>query len=97
MARHAGCSTVAAGRIVERLMDLGILLAATSRSRHKVYIAGDLPQRPRGEAELDAPLAVSDPAPRVDVDAVGAMLNGLFADLDRLNERTKTTLAEMGR
>ena len=97
VARHAGCSTVAAGRIVERLMDLGILLAATSRSRHKVYIAGDLPRRPRGEAELDAPLAVSDPAPRVDVAAVGATLDGLFADLDRLNERTKTTLAETGR
>lgn len=97
VARHLACSTVAAGKIVERLVDLGILLAATSRSRHKVYIAGDLPQRPRGEAGADEPLAVSAPAPVVDVDAVGATLDGLFADLDRLNERTKTTLAETGR
>ncbi|MDH3661596.1 MAG: hypothetical protein OEU92_16470 [Alphaproteobacteria bacterium] len=97
VARHLACSTVAAGKIVERLVDLGILLAATSRSRHKVYIAGDLPQRPHPEAGADEPLAVSAPAPVVDVDAVGATLDGLFADLDRLNERTKTTLADTGR
>ena len=84
VAQHLGCSHVAAGRIIERLVDLGILNEQTSRSRHKVFIAGNLRAPSAGEAELDAPLAVSDPAPRVDVDAIGATFDGLFADLDRL-------------
>ena len=97
VAQHLGCSHVAAGRIIERLVDLGILNEQTSRSRHKVFIAGNLRAPSAGEAELDTPLAVSEPASRVDVDAIGATFDGLFADLDRLQERTQTTLSEAGR
>ena len=87
VARHLGCSHVAAGKIMEKLSDLGILIPATSRSRHKIFIAGDLPARDAGEVALDQPLVSSEPAPLVDVDALSSTLDGLFADLERLNER----------
>ena len=93
-ARHLGCSHVAAGGIVGRLVDLGILIEQTSRSRHKVFVAGDLPAESRGEAAGSAPLSVSEPAALVDVDALGATLDGLFADLDRLNERCNDRVKE---
>ncbi|MGI9508924.1 MAG: hypothetical protein ACR2QJ_06205 [Geminicoccaceae bacterium] len=89
VARHLGCSHVAASGIIGRLVDLGILIEQTSRSRHKVFVAGDLPAESRGEVAGSAPLSFSDPAPLIDVDAVSATLDGLFADLDRLNERAR--------
>ncbi|MGI9506177.1 MAG: hypothetical protein ACR2RE_24310 [Geminicoccaceae bacterium] len=49
-AQHLDCTHVAAGNIIERLLDLGILIKATPRSRHKIFIAGDLPRRRHGEA-----------------------------------------------
>ena len=89
VARHLGCSHVAAGQVIGRLVGLGILIEQTSRSRHKVFVAGDLTAESRGETASSAPLSFSEPAPVVDVDAVSATLDGLFADLDRLNERAK--------
>ncbi len=89
VARHLGCSHVAAGQIVARLAGLGILIEAASRARHKIYVAGDLPGRDRDEADPDAPLALSAPPPSVDVDGIGATLDGLYADLERLNERAR--------
>jgi hypothetical protein len=94
VARHAGCTHVAAGKIIERLVALGILIEQTSRSRHKIFIAGDLPSPTWGDADLDAPLSFSDPTPSVDVDALGATLDGLFADLERLNERVEKRTRE---
>lgn len=96
VARHLDCSHVAAGQIVARLVDLGILIAATSRSRHKIYLAGDLATPARGGVDIDVPLSSSDPAPLVDVDAVGATLDGLLADLERLNERARNRVRQGG-
>ena len=57
VARHAGCSHVAAGKIIERLVEHGILIEQTSRSRHKIFIAGDLPSiDPRLRPTLITPL-----------------------------------------
>ncbi|MGI9508725.1 MAG: hypothetical protein ACR2QJ_05175 [Geminicoccaceae bacterium] len=89
VAAHLGCSHVAAGKIIERLVDLGILIAATTRSRHKIFVAGDLPAKGRAEADPERPLVRSEPLPLVDVDAVSATLDGLFADLERLDERAE--------
>jgi len=90
VARHVGCThVVAAGKIIERLVGHGILIEQTSRSRHKIFIAGDLPGAARGEIDSDAPLVLSDPAPAVNVDALSATLDGLFADLDLLNQRVE--------
>ena len=94
VASHLGCSHVAAGKTIARLADLGILIEQTSRSRHKVFIAGDLPTETRGDAEQDAPLALSEPQRSVDIDAIEATLDGLFADLDRVNERARDRVAE---
>lgn len=89
VARHLGCSHVAAGQIISRLADLGILIEQTSRSRHKVFVAGDLPAPAQHDEFGDEPLVRSEPAPLLDVDAVIATLDGLFADLDRLSQRAK--------
>jgi biotin operon repressor len=89
VARHLGCSHVAAGKIMEKLRDLGVLIEQTARSRHKIFVAGDLAAPIQGEADPDAPLSFSEPAPAVDMDAIGATLDGLFADLERLNERAR--------
>ncbi|MGI9450171.1 MAG: hypothetical protein ACR2QH_05990 [Geminicoccaceae bacterium] len=89
VARHLGCSHVAAGKIAERLVDLGILIEPSSRSRHKLFVAGDLPVESRGDTDASPPLSLSEPTPLVDVDAVRATLDGLFADLERLNERAE--------
>ncbi len=95
IARHLGCSHVAAGQITARLVGLGILIAATSRSRHKIFIAGDLALRDRGRLETDeAPLSFSEPVPLIDVDTLGATLDGLLADLDRQTALAKARLAE---
>jgi len=89
VARHLGCSHVAASGIIGRLVETGILIEGTSRSRHKIFVAGDLRTDSRGEDADSIPLSTSDPAPTIDVDAIGATLDGLFADLDRLNERAR--------
>jgi len=104
IARHAGCSHVAAGQIAERLVATGILVEQTSRSRHKLFVAGDLMRRDlvrrdrdRSGGEEETPLSLSEPAPSVDVDALAATLDGLFADLDRLNERAKDRIGTKGK
>ncbi|MEM8950690.1 MAG: hypothetical protein AAGC99_15290 [Pseudomonadota bacterium] len=90
VARHVGCSHVAAGKITERLVEAGILIEQTSRSRHKVFVAGDLSGPAGADGFSDGPpLSFSEPAPAVDMDAVGATLSGLFADIDRLNKRAE--------
>ena len=100
---NVGCSHVAAGQIAERLVGLGILAEQTSRSRHKLFVAGDLMRRDlirgdrdRSGVEEKTPLSLSEPAPSVDVDALAATLDGLFADLDRLNERAKDRMGTKG-
>jgi len=94
VARHAGCSHVAAGKIIERFVGHGILIEQTSRSRHKIFVAGDLPSSSRAEVDLDQALAFSEPVTAVDVDALGATLDGLFADLERLNDRVEKRTRE---
>lgn len=94
VARHLACSHVAAGKVIERLVGLGIVIEQTARSRHKVYIAGDLPAEVRDEAELGGRLAVSAPLRPVDVDALTSTLDSVFADLDRQSEQAKARLAE---
>ncbi len=89
VARHLGCSHVAAGGITARLVDLGILIEQTSRSRHKLFVAGDLSTTFQGEATDLVPLSRSKLLPTVDVDMIGATLDGLFADLDRIVARTQ--------
>ena len=89
VADHLDISHVAAGTIVARLVDLGILAELTSRSRHKVFIARDLSTPDRAGADVDAPLSLSEPVPAVDVDAVGATLDQLFGELDRQLARTR--------
>ncbi|MGI9507664.1 MAG: hypothetical protein ACR2RE_31880, partial [Geminicoccaceae bacterium] len=90
IARHVGCSHVAAGQIAERLVVTGILVEQTSRARHKLFVAGDLMARDRDRLGVEeAPLSLSEPAPLVDVDALSGTLDGLFADLDRFNEQIK--------
>ena len=94
VACHLGCSHVAAGHAVARLVDLGILIEQTSRARHKVFIAGDLPVDARRETGPTAALATSEPIRPVDVDALTATLDGVFADLDRQTELAKARLNE---
>ncbi len=88
--RHLGCSHVAAGKIVRRLVNLEIVTEVTSRARHKIFLAGDLGRSKDGQPESEAPLSFSVPRPSVDIEAIEATLDGLFADLDRLNERVRT-------
>lgn len=101
VARHLGCTPQGAGLMLRQLADLGIVTERTSRSRFKIFLAGDLALADRqrssaGEAamDLEAPLAVSDPLPEIDVGGIEATLDGLFADLERLNIRATTRLAE---
>ncbi len=94
VARHLGCSHVAAGKVIERLVDLGILIEQTSRARHKLFVAGDLPERLHEAGASDGPLVQSAPLRPVDLDALNATLDGVLADLDRQTELTKTRLAE---
>lgn len=94
VAGHLGVSHVAAGQIVGRLAELGILVEPTSRSRHKVFVAGDLSTPALGEGDIDGPLAFSEPVARVDVDAIGATFDKLFGDLDRQTELAKSRLAK---
>ena len=96
VASHLGCSHVAASNAVARLVDLGILIEQTSRARHKVFIAGDLPVDAREDVGLSASLSLSEPLRPVDVDALAATLDGVFADLDRRTELAKARLAEAG-
>ena len=94
IARHAGCSHVAAGQIAERLVATGILIEQTSRSRHKLFVAGDLARAGRGKVDPTMPLALSEAMVPVDADGIAATLDGLLADLDRLNARTSDRLVE---
>ena len=84
IAAHFGCSRVAAGKITDKLTELGILIPATSRARHKLFVAGDLSAPDGTVAAADRPLISSEPMPPLDVDALGATLDGLVADLERL-------------
>ena len=98
VARHLGCSHVAAGKMIERLVGLGILIEQSSRARHKLFIAGDLPTEGQLGSDPDGRLSLSEPLSEVDVDGIEATLDGLFADLDRLNQRvTKAVDTEGGR
>lgn len=94
VASHLSCSHVTAGRVVERLLALGILIEQTSRVRHKVYIAGDLPRESQGSGGLEGALSVSAPLRPVDVDALSPTLDDVFADLDRRAALTKARLSE---
>lgn len=94
VASHLDCSHVAAGKVVERLVDLGILIEQTSRARHKVFIAGDLPRPTPGDEDMDHTLVASAPLKPVDVDALNATLEGVFADLDRKNQLSAARLTE---
>ncbi len=94
VARHLGCTHVAAGKVMERLAALGILIEQTSRSRHKLFVAGDLPERLHEEGTSDGPLVQSTPLRPVDLDALHATLDGVLADLDRQTELAKARLAE---
>jgi hypothetical protein len=82
-ARHLDCSHVAAGKIIKRLVDLGVLIEQTSRSRHKIFIAGDLSTTPWDEADIHEPLSWTEPVEPVDVDGIAATLDSLVADLER--------------
>jgi len=95
VARHVGCSHVAAGKIIERLVDVGILLEQTSRSRHKIFVAGDLSAEGKSEAAAP-PLSLSPPSPMIDIDALDATLDGLFADLDRATHLAQDSAAISG-
>lgn len=94
VARHLGCSHVAAGRAVARLVDLGILIEQTARARHKIFIAGDLPIEAGDETMSDGKLSLSEPLRPVDHDALSVTLSGLFADIDRQAMLTERRLAE---
>ena len=94
VARHLGCSHVAAGKVIERLAALGILIEPTSRSRHKLFVAGDLPERLPDDGTGDGPLVRSAPLRPVDIDALEATLDGVLMDLDRQTELAKARLAE---
>jgi|GEM_PF-7067619 len=94
VARHLGVTPQGASAILKQLVDLGLLTEATSRSRFKVYLAGDLTSFHGDEAMADRPLAFSDPVRPVDVDALSAILDDLFADLDRVTARARERVAE---
>ncbi|MGI9486714.1 MAG: hypothetical protein ACR2RF_12720 [Geminicoccaceae bacterium] len=94
VASHLNCSHAAAGQAIRRLVDLGVLIEQTSRARHKIYLAGDLPTEARDRADIDGEISVSAPLRPVDVDALNATLDSVFADLDRQTELAKTRLAE---
>jgi len=98
IARHLKCSHVAAGKIAEGLVDLGILIETTSRSRHKIFAAADLARdfaRDHDQWRAAAtPLSFSKPLRPVDVEALEETLDDIFADLDQKSARTKATVKE---
>ncbi|MEZ5935898.1 MAG: hypothetical protein R3F54_29100 [Alphaproteobacteria bacterium] len=94
VAAHLACSRVAAGRIVERLVAAGILTAATSRSRHKIFTAGGLLAGRQAGPEPARPLVFSEPVPPVDAAALDMTMDRLFADLERLNGRVGARIRE---
>lgn len=94
VASHVSCSHVAAGQVVKLLVELGILIEQTARTRHKVYIAGDLPSESGRDADPTKKLAASEPLRPVDVDALKATLDGVVADLERQTELAKGRLAD---
>ncbi len=98
VARHLGCSTQAAGQMLRRLVDFGIVTEATSRSRFKIYLAGDLTRfdRDRSGDGTETPLAISEPLPEIDREAVETSLDELFSDLERLDRRAKAALTSAG-
>ncbi|MGI9510056.1 MAG: hypothetical protein ACR2QJ_12000 [Geminicoccaceae bacterium] len=85
VARHLGCSAMGASKILWRLADLGIVTEATPRARWKIYLAGDLTAPDRDAPE--ALLALSEPMPVIDFEAIDASLDALFSDLERLDRR----------
>ncbi len=94
VARHLGCSAPGAGRMLQHLAELGIVTAATDRSRWKIYLAGDLSVADANGGAPDRPLAFGEPVPPVDSEAIDATLDRLIADLDRAAGRAEARLAE---
>ena len=87
VAKHLDCTPQAAGRMLRQLAELGIVSEATTTSRWKVYLAGDLALADGESAGADEPLVLSEPLPSVDHQAIEATLTDLFVDLDRLERR----------
>jgi len=96
VARHLGCSQVAAGQVIKLLLDQGIVLEQTSRARHKIFMAGDLAPGQRSAGDPDGPLDISEPLRPLDVDAVEATLKDLYVDLDRVTARSQARLGKIG-
>ena len=96
VARHLGCSQVAAGQVIKLLLDQGIVLEQTSRARHKIFMAGDLAPGQRSAGDADGPLDISEPLRPLDVDAVEATLKDLYVDLDRVTARSQARLGKIG-
>ncbi len=95
VASHLGCSHVAAGQAVKLLVELGILIEQTARTRHKVYIAGDLPSETGRDFEPAGKLSASEPPKPVDIDALKATLDGVFADLERKTRHAKIRMIDV--
>jgi len=93
VARHLGCTPQGAAKILADLVEKGILMLATVPRRWKIFLASDLGVADRDRLGDAAPLSLSEAPPDVDRDAIEATLDGLFADLERLDQRTKATLA----
>ncbi|MEZ5935919.1 MAG: hypothetical protein R3F54_29205 [Alphaproteobacteria bacterium] len=76
------------------------MTAARLSSRWTIYLASDLSVADRdrsgaGEGATD-PLGFSQPLPEIDREGVEATLDGLFAELERLEQRTEGRLASHG-
>ena len=76
--------------MLQQLVGLGILSEATPRSRWKIYLAGDLTMQDRDRLGAGEGISLSEPLAHVDREAIEMTLDGLFTDLDRLNERAKS-------
>jgi hypothetical protein len=100
VARHLGCTPRGASGLLKALARAGVVTAAQLNARWTIYLASDLSVADRdrsGAGEgADDPLGLSVPLPEVDREGIETTLDGLIAELDRLDQRTKFTLANNG-
>lgn len=96
VSRMLDLSHVAAGQIIGRLAAQGVLVEQTARSRHKIFMAGDLAIGKSTGLATEDTLDLSAPADPLDVDALEATLDQLYADLERLTARSQVQLDKAG-
>ncbi len=92
VARHLDCRPQTANRILADLADRGVLHLVSRRQRWKIYLASDLTGSTGEAVSVDEPLAINQPLPSIDRDAISATLDRLLVDLERANNKLSNKL-----